>query len=220
MRSLLVLLYLSVALLSWALAEGADAKNAGDSFKPQTAFPRGGGLGDNDGDETTSDVILEENPDYVPVEEDEDSNDSDSDDEYDSDEDEIDVEDEDDDAKGKLSKTLKKAGAKSKSIRPLKALTKNRGKITIALALFAFRREIFVLLLKLLGRSTSKNVTTDVLKLLLFLDFMRRMQQSGGAGDDGSGGSLLKTIGALIDRTMDANPAYVPPIAQHFAFER
>ena len=78
-----------------------------------------------------------------------------------------------------------------------------------------------MVLLKLLRLRTSKNATTDVLKLLLFVDFMRRMQSGGlfslGGGDDSS---ILRTLGAMIDKTMNLNPAYVPPITQHFAFER
>jgi hypothetical protein len=219
MRTFLFLLYLSVSSLSWAVAEEANAKKTGDSLKLNT-IPSGGGL-DNDG-ETSSDILIEENPDYVPVEESslekgEDFSDSDSDsDDVDDDSDD----DDEDDAKSKMSKKLKKA--KKGRVEPFKLLKKNRGRITIALAVFAFRKEIFMLLLQLFELSASTYTTTGVLKLVLFVDFMRRMQTGGMSALGGSdeSPSIRKTIGAMIDKTMDSNPAYVPPITQHFAFER
>ena len=204
MKTFLFLFYLTIPSLSLAIAEATKAKKTGDYLNLNTKSS-GGGF-DSD------DIIIEENPDYVPVEY-EDFDGSESDDDVSEDE------DGDDDAKSKLSKKLKKA--KKIPIEPFKLLKKNRRRITIALAVFAFRKEIFMVLLKLLRLRTSKNATTDVLKLLLFVDFMRRMQSGGlfslGGGDDSS---ILRTLGAMIDKTMNLNPAYVPPITQHFAFER
>ena len=215
MRTFFFLFYLSVSSLSWAVAEEANAKKTDDSLK-LTPIPSGGGL-DNGDDETSSDIMIEENPDYVPVEEnDEDFSDSDSDSDSDDDDSDDDSDDEDD-AKSKMSKKLKKA--KKDRVQPFKLLKKNRGKITIALAVFAFRKEIFMLLLHLFELSASSYTPTGFLKLVLFVDFMRRMQTGGmSAGDESP--SIRKTISAMIDKTMDSNPAYVPPITQHFAFER
>ena len=218
MRTFLFLFYLSVYSLSWAVAEEANAKKTDDSLK-LTTIPSGGGL-DNEDDETSSDILIEDNPDYVPVEESylekgEDFSDSDSDD--DDSDDDSDDDDGEDDAKSKMSKKLKKA--KKDRVQPFKLLKKNRGKITIALAVFAFRKEIFMLLLHLFQLSASSYTPTGFLKLVLFVDFMRRMQTGGMSTGDESP-SIRKTIGAMIDKTMDSNPAYVPPITQHFAFER
>jgi hypothetical protein len=215
MRTFFFLFYLSVSSLSWAVAEEANAKKTDDSLK-LTPIPSGGGL-DNGDDETSSDIMIEENPDYVPVEEnDEDFSESDSDSDSDDDDSDDDSDDEDD-AKSKMSKKLKKA--KKDRVQPFKLLKKNRGKITIALAVFAFRKEIFMLLLHLFELSASSYTPTGFLKLVLFVDFMRRMQTGGmSAGDESP--SIRKTISAMIDKTMDSNPAYVPPITQHFAFER
>lgn len=214
MRVTLFWFCLCKSSLSWALVEAAKAKKTDVSSNPSN------GRFDND-DDATSDILIEENPDYVALEnfsldkgDDLDCNDS-----YDYDDDSdggSSDDDDDDDAKSKISKKLKKV-----KNNPFKLLKKNRYRITIALAVFAFRKEIIMVLLKLFGLRNPKSITTDVLKLLLFVDFMRRMQSGGlyslGGGNDSS---VLNTVGAMIDKTMNSNPAYVPPVTQHFAFER
>ena len=223
MRTFLLLFYLSISSLSWAFAEVAKGEKSIDSLK-LPSNPSGGGLDNND-DEISSDGFIEENPDYVQPDLGEDSSDSesdfDSDYDFDSDDDgseDDDDDDGDDDAKTKMSKKLKRS--KKGGNGPFKLLKKNKMKITIALAVFAFRNEICMIIVKLLGLSTSEGAATNILKLLLFVDFMRRMQSGGSAVGDLGRPTMAKTIGALINKAFDSNPAYVPPINQHFCFER
>ena len=211
-NSLLVFCLLSLSSLSWSFAKESNVEKGIDSSKLPLS-PIGGGV-EEEGN------FIEENPDFVPPEDSDDSDDSDSDsdsdDDTDGDDDENDndEEEESEDAKTKISKKLKKP---KKS--PLKVLKKNRTKITLALAVFAFRNELFKLILYLLD-SYSDRPATNILKLLLFVDFMRRMQSRDPTLQDGGKPSLAKTVGSLIDRALDSNPAYVPPIDQHFCFER
>merc|ERR1740117_1303303 len=69
------------------------------------------------------------------------------------------------------------------------------------------------------------------MKLILFVDFMRRMQQGGGltssSTDANSIFDIVKKLGqvnpilsAIIDKALCHNPAYIPPINQHYTFER
>ncbi len=198
--------------LSWALAETSRVEKGIGSLKLPLG-PTGGGLEKEDV-EFTSDDLIEENPDYVPPEDSEDSDDSDSDSDSDDDGD-SEEEEESEDAKTKVSKKLKKSKKG-----PFHLLKKNRTKITLALAVFAFRNEIFKLLLYLLGANNSDKPATNILKLLLFVDFLRRMQSTDPTVQGGGKPSLAKTVGILIDRALDSNPAYVPPIDQHFCFQR
>jgi len=210
MKVSLVLLFVAIPSLYRNAVDAAKVKKAIDSTEATTEF-------DSDG-ETTSDII-QENLDYVPFEE-ETLSDGDSDvdsTDDDSDGDSDDDDDHEDDPKTKLSKKLKTA-KKSGRFRPFKSLKKNKRRITIALALFAFRKEILMILFKLLGRSTSQNITTDVLKLILFVAFMRRMQSDEMAILGGRNSVILNAIDSFMGN--DINPAYVPPISQHFAFER
>ncbi|VEU40721.1 unnamed protein product [Pseudo-nitzschia multistriata] len=217
----LLVLVVVLAAANIELAEAAKAKKPNN---PRDLASRFSGGGIDDYDETTAGVtgILEENPDFVPLGE-ESSDEEHSDDDYsDSDDDarSDESDDDDDDVKARVSKKLKK----TRIPRPgkvLKLLKKNRARVTIVLAVFAFRNEIFRALKHLSERHKSKNKVTDVLKLLLFVDFMRRMQTGGKESSN-----LMKFIGhaspllgALLEKTMNYNPAYIPPIDQHFTFE-
>ena len=215
--------------LSWSVAEVAKSeKGIGSLEKFLHSNPTGGGIdNESDNDEFTSDEVIEENPDYIipPPEDSEDAYDSDSDndDESDDDNEEEEEEQQSETAKTKVSKTLKKS-KKSKTTGPFRLLRKNRAKITLLLTVFAFRNEIFKFLLYLLGASNSDKPVTNILKLLLFVDFLRRMQSGDGSSSlqqqEGRRGSLAKTVGIWIEKALDSNPAYVPPIDQHFCFER
>lgn len=173
-------------------------------------------------DMTVSHISIEENPDFV-AEATEDTDDDETSDwdenENDSDEEPDDSDDDnDDDAKKRVSKKLKKSKKKS----PLALLKKNKGKITLVLTLFAFRSEIFQVLTKLTKNHAPKDAVTGVLKLLLFVNFMRSLQTSG---KDTTAilrmiGQASPLLGAMLEKTMNYNPAYIPPINQHFTFER
>jgi len=177
-----------------------------------------------------TDGIVEENPNYVPAEE-----------ESYQDHDEEDEELEKVRAKTAIGKALRKHHLTPRE--GLKFVKKHRMKITIALALFAFRREIK----QLLWRSFSRPVAyrdpetgeivlvrvplrispTSILKLLLFIDMMRRMQSSdsGKAAPLGllllAGGKGNPFLSMILSKMLaPSNPAYIPPIEQHFTFER
>ena len=226
MRRILFLPCLVFLCLSFALTKAAKAKESSDSLE-LIPNPTGGGS-DNDVDTTSGDII-EENPDFVAVENDVDGSDDDEQSDDDSDDDDDDSDDEDDDdgdsgTKSKLAKALKKTKKELRS--PVKLLKSNRTKITIALAVFAFRKEIFMLVQHLLVQIIyRKNITTSVVKLLLFVDFMRKMQSRTSSSPENTalGSQILRMIGRanpMIGNMMSYNPAYVPPIAQHFAFQR
>ena len=238
---LLPILALSLAIAKIELVEAAKSKTKSDNFLNSASNNllqvRGGGI-DIDGNDKTeipSDVlvILEENPDYVAIGEDGfsegeygDWSDSDDDDGL-SESDKHEHNDNTDDVKATVSKKLKKTRLKQKiRKKALERLQMNRAKITIALAIFAFRNELFQLLQKLAERHAPKNIVTDGLKLLLFVDFMRRIQQQTGAGGGRDPSHILKFIGqaspllgAVLDKTMNHNAAYIPSITQHFTFE-
>jgi len=91
---------------------------------------------------------------------------------------------------------------------------------------FAFRNEILRGMKKLL---TKRNLTmTDILKLILFVDSMRRIQTGGLSSTTNSNffdivkkfGQINPILSAIIDKVICHNPAYLPPIDQHFTFER
>ncbi len=196
---------------------------------------------------------IELNPNYVEEdEEDEDyssttssGNDSDSEeDDYDanSSDDEINSDDSDSENENKNSKSVvNKALSLSKTTKrvskTIQILQKHRTSITIAFALFAFRREISNLCLHLLtttkttkdGQTKRRLIVrmnpTAIIKIILFIDFMRKMQSGGGSG--GGGGSSISSdgkssglIGNIVrDFLQPGNMAYIPPVEQHYTFE-
>jgi len=230
-------LFFAIAKIEFVGAAKSKTKsdNLLNSAPNNLLLARGGGIGIDDNDEKSSDVltILEENPEYVALgedefsgEEDDNWNDTSDDDDGLSESDDNDNGN-DNDVKAKVSKKLKKARLKQKiKKKALERLQENRAKITIVLAVFAFRNELFQLLQKLAERHAPKNIVTDGLKLLLFVDFMRRIQHqtAGAGGKDPSHilkfiGQVSPLLGAVLEKTMNHNPAYIPPITQHFTFE-
>lgn len=172
--------------------------------------------------------LIEENPEFEPDFDDTDDDDSDDDSGGDDDDDE----DDDKATKAMLATALKKSRKKTK--KAIALVKENRGNIVLAVALFAFRREILKVLNQVLTRTAPRNKFTAVLKLLLFVDFMRRLQMgifSSSEPSDNDRSSVLLSLftqgipvlGALLSKMMRMsiyNPAYVPPINQHYAFER
>lgn len=173
-------------------------------------------LNPNDNDIDNADIIdgilIEDNPDYkeehVSLGDDEDSDGSDED--GDDDDDDSDSENDDDDDESKALKSKKKG-----KLAPFK---KHRASITLAVALFAFRKEILALILNMLHNSGKYIDATSFLKFVLFVDTLRKLQ-TGGAGifssENGERG-LFSTLTSI----MSPNPASLPPISQHYTFER
>ena len=183
-------------------------------------------------------IPLEENPNYVPYEDsdsddydtdNDSSSDSASDDEYD---DDSDVEDHDD-----LKSIVNRALAKSNQLpsKTLKFVKKNRNELTIACALFAFRREIWHLIVAAMtvpNKDGSRSVRvrmspTAILKIALFIDVMRKMQQGGGPAGGGEDGEnhfyhpgRMGLMGLVADFMKPANSAFVPSVVQHYTFEK
>jgi serine protease SohB len=178
------------------------------------------------------DELVQKNPDFVEPQKDE-TEDSDNNNDDDDDDEGDETDDEEDENIFQIKSVLAKALAQSRSLpRPaLKFVKKNRLKLTIAAALFAFRKEIGRLALQLFTVPTSVDPKTGkvltrtinihptaVLKIILFVDLMRKMQsgETTNAGPFGIGaeGSFMYK---LLHPT---NTAYVPPIEQHWTFER
>ena len=188
----------------------------------------------SDDDDDENDVVVK-NPNYVGKisvlaapsddESDDDAEDTDESEEY-----------------GMEAKTaIEKALFKSKKLpkQALKVFRKHRLEITIVVALVAFRREIGLALYKMFsepirdpgtGEIVARAIAirpTSVLKLVVFIDVMRRLQTNKvGKGTPllaflllaGSGNPIFVTL--LSKLLAPSNPAYIPPIEQHFTFER
>ena len=142
--------------------------------------------------------------------------------------------------KGALAKALKKSRYQSK--RTMKFAKKYRREITIGLTLFAFRREILQAIFHLYKKQFTNPETgkfmfkkldpTAVLKLALFIDVARRAYSKQGTNTTipdhqlqalallGQSNPILKLIVSRVVPTAMYNPAYVPPIQQHYMFER
>jgi hypothetical protein len=166
-------------------------------------------------------VLIEENPDFVERQIDVDDNDSGGTGRDD------DSESDDDDggdtdkfaAKSKMNEALRKTKLQSRNA--VKLLKRNRVKITVALTLFAFRKEILPLVI-FLGRSQlPKSNTTAILKLILFVHFMRQLQTGKISSPTlkwlSAVGDSNPMLGSLLSKH---NPASLPPIQQHYTFER
>jgi len=184
---------------------------------------------------TSSSDAIEENPDY------EGGSDAGGDDDEDGGND---SEDEDNESvtakwvnaastKAKIDVVLLQS--KKKYNKTLKYVKKNRGKITLALAIFAFRLEIrkamtHIIKNEIMDPKTGKlrMSPTNILKLLLFVDFMKRLQSGRNASQPGfqaivNLGESNPVMGLLFNRVLRVpiyNPAFVPPISQHYTFER
>lgn len=168
---------------------------------------------------------VEENPDYVPpssnahINNESPSDDDDSEDEYD----EYDEDDEEDDEKSVLNTALARTNKSTK--KTLAFISKYRGELTFACAVFAFRREIYHFLLA----STTVVIDgkryvrfraspTSILKIILFVDFMRKMQN---AANPSSMGPMAGPMGSILSELLKShNNAFIPPIEQHYTFEK
>jgi signal peptide peptidase SppA len=141
-----------------------------------------------------------------------------------------------------LKSTIEKALAKTRKAprQTLKLMRKYRLEITIVVALFAFRREIGLLLWRVFSNPVQDPETgeifrravrispTAILKLLILADVIRRCKSNSVAGKSSPIETLLLVtstgnplLGALLTKILaPSNPAYIPPIEQHFTFER
>jgi ATP-dependent protease ClpP protease subunit len=117
----------------------------------------------------------------------------------------------------------------------LKYAKKNRTKITVALAIFAFRYEIRKTIVHLIKNEIMDPKTgklrvgpTNMLKLFLFVDFMRRLQSGRNASQPSfqaivNLGESNPVMGLLFNRVLRVplyNPSFIPPVSQHYTFER
>jgi serine protease SohB len=189
-----------------------------------------------------ADELVQTNPDFVEPLKDEIQVNKSDDDIFKGDDDDVDADDEGDGVDTETEEehedifeitksVLEKALSQSRSLhRPtINFLKKNRLKLTIAVALFAFRKEIGQLALQLfttpttIDPQTGKVLTrtinihpTAVLKIILFVDLMRKLNSGAmpSAGTLGTEGSILYK---LLHPTYTA---YIPPIEQHWTFER
>ena len=190
--------------------------------------------GDETSTETTaideeSELTIEINPEYVS--DDEDESDYESEDEYDSED-----EEEEDTSKAVLDTAL--AQTRKVSRKAIEYAKKNRVKITLALALIAFRREIGRMVLNKIAPAAVDPVTgklvrkwmkiepTAVLKIVVFVDIMRQLQGAGKKRDPLIIAFLLlgaknPILSSLISKTiLQENNSYVPPAEQHYTFEK
>jgi hypothetical protein len=148
--------------------------------------------------------------------------------------DEYDEEDEAEEeaVKSSVKSVLDQALSKSRGAprHALKFIKKNRVKLTIAATLFAFRKEIgriaYLVLTKPktvdpeTGEILSRTINispTSVLKIILFLDLMRKLNSGEVSEETGPLGSKGSILFKLLHQ---ANTAFVPPIEQHWTFER
>jgi hypothetical protein len=151
------------------------------------------------------DLLIEDNPEYDP------DHDSDSDDDSDDDDDNNISDKEDDsptdkkpDCDSLAQSLMKKTKEKSNKIRTF--VKEHRAEILLVIALLAFRAEILSLLFSVLLNLG----VTDMLKLIFFVDTMRTLQTDGDWTDRST-----SFMGGFL-----GNSAYVPPVKQHFTFER
>ncbi len=184
---------------------------------------------------------LEENPNYVPPDDSDSNDDTDlEEDDYDMDaydseyDQEDELEDEESDTKSIMNKAL--VHTNSTATKLVRFVQKNRGTLTFACVIFAFRREILQTILTAttrIGRDGKRvlkfHVTpTGIMKILLFLDVMRKLQeqqqQEAGSSSSippimmpGRMGLFGMLMGSLIN---PSHSAYIPPIEQHYTFER
>ena len=187
--------------------------------------------------------IIEINPDYVEPEvvvdeEYDDDDENENEDIYDAVDSDWSDDETDEEAEEAKSVNVKTAidgilGSKTKTI---KTLLKSRARVILILALIAFRKEIlqaslYILKKKVLDPETGKPrlSPTQILKLALFIDLMRRIQKQSGSEDSpiqslaailGESNPLIGAVLSKFVRSPNHNPAYVPPINQNYAFER
>jgi len=181
-----------------------------------------------------SDGLVQENPGYVGPGGDDSSSDDDSDvvhDDQDYSSDYVDEDEEERDGKSAVNRELSKSFQRGRAVGRL--VMKHKARVTVALLLIAFRREIWMIITAVLtdatpggGRRMKRLSMTSILKILLVVDLLRKFV----GGGDGTASPL--TIAALLgnpsafvghllkDLRSPSNPAYIPPIDQHYTFER
>lgn len=188
--------------------------------------------------------LIEENPDYVEEEVgegQEDEIDDDKGDDNDAEEDDYNDDDQVEPASFVDQEMIRKKieDVLSQSQQHYKKLItfakKNRKNITIALAVFAFRQEIKAILVHLITREIMDPKTkrlrfspTSMLKLMLFVDMMRRLQSGQNASQPtfqnlvalAQSNPLWGLFLSFFLRIPVFNPAYIPPVSQHYTFER
>jgi len=181
-----------------------------------------------DADDEHENGLIGRNPNYVgPVEE-----------EYSDDEEEETV----GSTKSTISKALKK-GPRSKrrsiSRKVARFVKKHYIQLILMAAIFAFRWELLSLLWRSMSQplydpETGNEVTrvflwtpTSILKIVLFLALIAKLHQMSGDGVSPSNilllGRLTGNSGlALILSSLltPSNPAYLPPVHQHYTFEK
>ncbi len=155
---------------------------------------------------------------------------SESEAESDYDEDISEEEDEEDETgtsqKGRINKALAKSNSKVVTF-----FKNHRAEITVILVIFAFRYEIWSIISRIITESDNNNgrrlkriSPTSIIKIVLFLDLMRKVLHNG---DDsllpGSmNSSLLNNFfrDYLGSSSITKNTAFLPPVEQHYTFER
>jgi len=183
-------------------------------------------------EEEESIATIERNPDYESDDEEEiDYEESDDDEVYEDD----DYEKED--SKPVIDVALERSRKVSR--KTLEFVKKNRIKITVALALIAFRREISSYLLDKIAPVTGKDPVTgkiqqqwlkmdptSVLKIVVFIDIMRQLQGAGKKRDPLIIAFLLlgarnPIVSSILSKTiLQENNAFVPQPEQHYTFEK
>lgn len=192
------------------------------------------------GSDDESDDLIQENPAYVgPIDGDsDDSSDDDAAEQYDSDDDDNNDENDDKaDGKIKMNKELSESYKRGRAAG--RFIKKRKAQLVVLLILFAFRREVFLVLSSLVtdpapggGRKMKPLSMTNLLKILLVLDVLRKTL-GGGGGSGGSGKRSALAVAALFGGAPSAalvktlfkdvfksNPSYLPPVEQHYTFER
>jgi hypothetical protein len=189
--------------------------------------------------QTIYSTLIEENPDYVNYHDDLNDNDqSDDDDDLSDDnqseDDQSDDDDDDDDdandkeinkavdykttkIKDNLSNSLRKT--KHKQFVWTKKWKHHRASITLAVAIYAFRNELLALFIYLVEQTVKNFSFTDFLKLILFLNFLWRIQTGDFLSSDDKSLDGSPWFSPWL-RLLPSNPAYIPPITQHYTFER
>jgi ClpP class serine protease len=188
-------------------------------------------------DDNDADDLVQENPDYEkPVETK--IGDEPVDDDGEEEEEEYDLELLDETSvKAKVAVALKKSRKQSKKY--LALAKKRRRELTLILTVFAFRREIYQLFMHFFRKHMVDPETgsflitrldpTAILKLLLFVSFLRRLQNYN-AGSNTQSDEMIQLLASshpvikfLFSKVLPHpmyNPAHLPPISQQYTFER
>ncbi|KAG7356739.1 periplasmic protease [Nitzschia inconspicua] len=221
--SLRVIMILLVLSWSWMVSlkfSNSAAVVKAAALAPVSAGKKKGALADknvkggtNSNATIMDDTLIQDNPDYG-------GGNSDNDDDDDDDDQDANVSIRDrKQTQSRLSEALKKKyNANSLS----KHFKRHRGVLIFALAAVAFRNELWTLVQYLIQKGAKNVSTTDILKLLLFVGFMRRLQSGDWTieGDTSLGNASSSPMMSLLQAIFPSNPAYIPPLKQHFTFER